>query len=122
MKKILLFSFIIAGGFAAKAQELAPDQNPNYKLSETKYAAQRETLQSTMNTTVQDTYKAYDWRTAKTERRAERREYNRQYNGFNNYNNGYYNPYYYNNGNSYYYSPYSSPYQYRYNYGPRRHW
>lgn len=120
MKKLLLTLFIAAGAFTvANAQELAPDQNPNYMASLEKYKGLHDNLQLTMNTTVQDTYKAYDWRAARDERRAENREYNRlnyRYNGYNDY--GYYNrnsyrPYYYHN-------TYRN--NYRHNYYHRRHW
>ncbi len=112
MKKILLSFIIIAAGFAAAAQDLAPDQNPNYKVSMDKYTASQVSLQTTMNTTVQDTYKAYDWSTAKAERKAENRRYRREY-----YNNGYYNNGYYNGGynNSYYNNGYYNPYGSGYN-------
>ncbi len=90
MKKALLSLIIIAAGFVANAQELAPDQNPNYKVSMEKYTAMQTTL-TTMNTTVQDTYKAYDWSTAKAERKAERRNFRRERALFNNYNNGWNN-------------------------------
>ncbi|MEJ7609881.1 MAG: hypothetical protein WKF88_01740 [Ferruginibacter sp.] len=120
MKKILLSLFIISAGFTATAQELAPDQNPNYKQSLEKYLAAKDNLQATMNTTVQSTYKAYDWSTAKSERKAERRNdrrENRRYNGVNNYNQYGYNQPYYGPGNGYYYYP--SP---NYNYYNGRRW
>ena len=90
MKKLLLSLIIIAVGFVANAQDLSPDQNPNYKVSMEKYTAM-QTFQTTMNTTVQDTYKAYDWSTAKAERKAERRNFRRERVLFNNYNNGWNN-------------------------------
>jgi hypothetical protein len=109
MKQIFFTLIILATGFATQAQELAPDQNPNYKVSMDKYAAAQVNLQLTNNTTVQNTYKAYDWSTVKAERKAERRNFRRErilfnnynnnwnnngwnnwnYNGWNNYNNGY---------------------------------
>lgn len=91
MKKVLLSLIIIAAGFAAIAQELAPDQNPNYKVSLEKYTANMVALQTTNNTTVQETYKAYDWSTAKAERKAERRNFRRERALFNTYNNGWNN-------------------------------
>ena len=91
MKKLLLSIIVIAGGFAANAQELAPDQNPNYTVSLAKYTADMVTLQTTNNTTVQDTYEAYDWSIAKAERKAERRNFRRERILFNNYNNGWNN-------------------------------
>ena len=95
MKKLLLSLFIITTGAfsAANAQELAPDQNPNYSTSLEKYKGLHDNLQTTMNTTVQDTYKAYDWRVARNERRAENRGYSRQNYRYNDY--GYYDHNYY---------------------------
>ena len=110
MKKLLLSLFIIATGAfgAASAQELAPIRNPNYNTSLENYKGLHDNLQATMNTTVQDTYKAYDWRVARNERRAESREYNRQSYLYNDYNNsGYYNR------NSY--RPYYEHHNYRHN-------
>ena len=91
MKKLLLALFIFTGGYAASAQELAPDQNPNYKMSLEKYQGLQTNLQTTMNTTVQETYKAYDWSIAKEERKAERRNFRRERALFNSYNNGWNN-------------------------------
>jgi hypothetical protein len=78
MKKIIFTLSIMVAGFAAMAQDLAPDQNPNYKISMDKYATGQLALQTTNNTTIQDTYKAYDWSTAKAERKAERRSFRRE--------------------------------------------
>ena len=86
MKKLLLALFIFAGGYAASAQELTPDQNPNYKVSLEKYQALNTNLQTTMNTTVQQTYKAFDWYTAKQDRKVERRADRRENRRFNNFN------------------------------------
>ncbi len=107
MKKLLLSLFIIVAGFAASAQEIAPDQNPNYKVSMEKYKA-IQTLPSTMNSTLQETYKAYDWRTSKLEKKAARKAERKEYRLFNNYNQQYYDPYNYNGRNNY-----GRPYQYR---------
>lgn len=54
------------------------DQNPNYLISQNKYMAIKDSLISTENTTIQQTYKAYDWYEAKLENRAARRETRRQ--------------------------------------------
>ena len=107
MKKLLLVLFIFADAYAASAQELVLDQNPNYKVSMEKYQASQINLQTTMNTTVQETYKAYDFRNAKLERKAERKADRRENRLFNNYNQQYYDPYNYNGRNSY-----GRPYQY----------
>ena len=78
MKKFLLSFIIIAAGFSLQAQDLAQDQNPNYKTSMEKYMTMQPDLQSTMNTTVHNTYKAYDWTTAKAERKTARRNERRE--------------------------------------------
>ncbi|MBX2930758.1 MAG: hypothetical protein KF781_02285 [Chitinophagaceae bacterium] len=74
MKKFILI--LTAGLFlSANAQEkeqIASDQNPNYMVSQTKYVKQAEELQKTMNTTQQQTYKAYDWYEAKLEKKENR--------------------------------------------------
>jgi hypothetical protein len=91
MKRIIFTFIILTAGFATQAQELATDQNPNYKVSMDKYAATQISLQSTNNTTIQSTYKAYDWSTAKAERQAERRNFRRERRLFNNFNNNWNN-------------------------------
>lgn len=45
---------------SVQAQDNA-DQNPNFVVSRTKYMAQRDSLVSNQGTTLQQTYKAYDW-------------------------------------------------------------
>ncbi|NCI48316.1 hypothetical protein GWC95_00180 [Sediminibacterium roseum] len=96
--------------FAQNTNTLAPDQNPNYMVSQLKYTNTKDSLLSYSNTTAQETYKAYDWLEAREERRSERRAYRREaallngyYSptvnygwsnyGYRSYNN-YYNPYY----------------------------
>jgi hypothetical protein len=125
MKKLLLSILLAAATAFCFAQDLVPDQNPNYKQSMDKYAASQQTLQATMNTTVQSTYKAYDWSTARADRKKENRDFRRQrqlYGIYNNndyydddygyrYNNGY-NNYRYNNG-------YNNGYNNNYNYNRR---
>lgn len=109
MKKILLSYFLVLITIAGNAQDNsnAADQNPNYKTSLEKYKGQQDKLLATMNSTVQDTYKAYDWYEAKQERRqqriADRRE--RRLYEAQNFGN-YYNPY--NN----FYDPFAVPYRY----------
>ncbi len=111
MKTILLFAFGISFSAIAFAQEnLAPDQNPKYAISMVKYTGDVAALQNTNNTTVQKTYKAFDWYENKQEKKQERKEFNRQlrllqaehpwyYRQYGNrYNNGSYNNGYYNNG------------------------
>ena len=102
MKKVIFSLLLLSSFFVSKAQEkmLAADQNPNYKISQDKYLAAQEKLSTNMNTTVQETYKAYDWTEAKQEKKQQRiarrqerrlaRINNPSYNGYNGYNfNGY---------------------------------
>lgn len=62
----------------AQLASLAPDQNPRYESSRAKYMNAADSLTSTQGTTVQNTYKAYDWYEAREERRKLRREQNYQ--------------------------------------------
>jgi hypothetical protein len=88
MRTILLLFFIGFISSLQAQQQLAPDQNPNYLISQQKYTGIKDSLQSTMNTTVQQTYKAYDWYQAKLERkqnRIENRNVRRLYRSYNDY-------------------------------------
>lgn len=71
MKKILHLQLMVFWSIISFAQEVKPvaDQNPNYKTSADKYQKAQDQLLVTMNTTVQDTYKAYDWYEAKQARK-----------------------------------------------------
>ena len=104
MKKILLSGLGFIFWVMAFAQEnLAPDQNPNYTVAVAKYAGNAAQLQTTNNTTVQNTYKAFDWYENKQEKKQERLQFRRElrlmqaqntfYNRpwYNDYNNNYYN-------------------------------
>jgi hypothetical protein len=79
MKKILTLFWIAFGVLMAyqeaNAQTQAENQNPNFRVSMNKYLAAADSLSVTMNTTVQNTYKAYDWYEAREERRALRKQY-----------------------------------------------
>jgi hypothetical protein len=119
MKKLFFTFSIFTAGFATQAQELATDQNPNYKVSMDKYASTQVGLQATNNTTIQDTYKAYDFSEAKAARQAERRNFRRERRLFNSYNNSWNNGWdnnWNNNGwnnsngrfNNNYYSPFGN--------------
>jgi len=79
-------------GYAQK-NDLLTDQNPRYQESRAKYIEQADSLNRNQGTTVQNTYKAYDWYEAREERRKLRRERNFQLN----LNSGYYygSPYFY---------------------------
>lgn len=67
--KQLITLFVLSLGLSVQAQELLPDQNPNYLISKNKYMQHKDSLGMYMNTTVQNTYKAYDWYEARQERR-----------------------------------------------------
>ena len=105
MKRIFLSSVgcVFSLLLFAQQENLTADQNPNFKLSQVKYTGNADVLQQTNNTTVQNTYKAFDWYANKQTRRQERISFNRQlrllraqqfwfnqqgFNGFNNCNNG----------------------------------
>lgn len=72
--KLLFTLLVCCVVYQAQAQqtELASDQNPNYRISQQRYMAQKDSLSQNMNTTPQQTYKAYDWLEAKQERRQNR--------------------------------------------------
>jgi hypothetical protein len=70
--KALFTTFCLVAFLNSYAQEPIADQNPNYQNSLRKYSAVEDSLQITMNTTVQQTYKAFDWYEAKQERRQTR--------------------------------------------------
>lgn len=97
----LLLGITYANGSYAQQTDLAADQNPRYAESVNKYSRVADSLTRAQGTTVQETYKAYDWYTAREERRALRRERNYQLSLYGGYNNGY--DYY---DNSWYYPNY----------------
>ncbi len=49
-----------------------PNQNPNYAISRQKYMSEKDKLLASMNTTEQNTYKAFDWSTFKEEKKQNR--------------------------------------------------
>jgi len=115
---ILLAGFLLSLSYSsavyAQNTSLVPDQNPNHEISRSKYLQLADSLTRTQGTTVQNTYKAYDWYTAREERRALRRERNHL--------ERLYSPSYY--PNSYFsfgYSNYYSPWGFNYNWNWNRH-
>lgn len=83
MKKLVLVISCIAGltcftTAQAQTSALLPDQNPRYLEAQQKYGIAADSLSRDQGTTVQDTYKAYDWYEAREERRQLRRERNYQ--------------------------------------------
>lgn len=125
MKK-LFFCLLCLTVTASVFAQTVPDQNPNFEASRTKYMAAKDSLLSTQSTTVQNTYKAYDWMQLRQERRDTRfqnrqqRRLNRSmYDGFYGYDNPYpYGTYNFNYNRNYRntYNPYRSYYN---NYRPR---
>lgn len=113
---LLITANLLRGKTFAQQVGLAPDQNPRYKESQNKYIPMADSLNRQQGTTVQNTYKAYDWYTARQERRQQNREWRHQermYGGYYNYSPGWS-----------VYSGYSSPYyssygNYGYGYGNR---
>lgn len=100
MKNILTtFGIMTLSMFSFGAWAQIADQNPNYEESMRYYLQVSDSLTQTLNTTVQDTYKAYDWYEAREERKALRSAYRhdeRMNRG------GYYSDYYYGSNYSYY--------------------
>jgi hypothetical protein len=91
----------------SQSSAFVSDQNPRYQESQDHYMKLKDSLVTLHGTTVQNTYKAYDWREDRAARRQQRREWRHQerlyeimYGGYDYY--GYY-PY----SSGYYYRPYS---------------
>jgi hypothetical protein len=106
------------------SQDLAPDQNPNYLISQDKYTVMADSLNALHGTTPQETYKAIDWMAQRQEARDARRAFRRElrltrarygyyYGGYNYYYPSSYYPAYSGNYYNYYY-PYHSYYRPRY--------
>lgn len=113
---ILLAGFLLSLSYSsavhAQNTSLVPDQNPNYQISRSKYLQLADSLTRTQGITVQNTYKAYDWYTAREERRALRRERNHLERL---YSPSYYPSSYFNFGYSNYYSPWGFNYNWNWN-------
>jgi len=88
-----LLGLIINLDSRAQQANLEKDQNPRYEQSRAKYMNMSDSLTRNQGTTLQQTYKAYDWYEAREEKRKLRRETN--------YNNSLYNNSYY--GGAYFY-------------------
>lgn len=80
MKKFFtLLVLFFTGTIFLRAQAITePDQNPNYAQSMHKYMGSKDSLLAYANTTIDQTYKAYDFYQARLERRQQRRD--RRYN------------------------------------------
>jgi hypothetical protein len=101
--------FILMMLFSLGAQsQTTPDQNPDYAVSRKKYMAIADSVNQFHSTTIQQTYKAYDWYEAKMERRQSRQDFRRElrlerarYSNYYHRNFGYQQPYYYPYNNGY---------------------
>jgi hypothetical protein len=124
LRTVLLLPFTMLIATAGRSQTV-PDQNPNYLISEAKYANMADSLNSLHGTTPQETYKAIDWMADRQEAREQRRAFRRQlrmerarYGWYYNDYSSYSYPGYYGGNYNYYYQPYHnyrSGYRYRYN-------
>lgn len=76
MKKILIFSFTMMVFLTAMAQEETP--NANAQMAADKYEKRLSEHESTMGTTVHNTYEARDPRQEKIDERKDRREDKRE--------------------------------------------
>jgi len=74
---VIGFFAFIANGYSQQTS-LVQDQNPAYETSRAKYMNVADSLTTTQGTTVQNTYKVYDWYEAREERRKLRSERNDQ--------------------------------------------
>lgn len=94
MKRNLIITTLLAAGTLfgnkATAQQaaLAPDQNPRYHESANRYMLVADSINRLQGTTVQNTYKAYDWYTAREERRQQNRQWRNTYGGYYDYSPG----------------------------------
>lgn len=108
MNKTILFGILLMNGLGIFAQDI-PDQNPNYEKMIVKYSAIADSFTNLESSTIQRTYKAYDWYEAKMQAKAERKAFRRElrlieakntqyyynYDGYGYGYNGYYNyPFY----------------------------
>ena len=108
LKKLFICLILIMISNRAISQEVNPDQNPNYEKSMRKYMLKKDSLTMAQGTTVQETYKAFDWvewKRSQKELRRERRHELRMARA---------------SAPRYYSNPYSYPYS-NYPYYPRRH-
>jgi hypothetical protein len=108
---MLLLPLVMLIATWSMSQTLVEDQNPNYMISQAKYAQMADSLNALHGTTPQETYKAIDWLADRREAREQRRAFRRELRMERAKNGWYYNDY------SYYYPRYSGNYYYS-NYHP----
>jgi hypothetical protein len=116
MTKPLLILLAASLSLTAGAQTV-PDQNPQFAVSREKYMKLADSITRWHATTLQNTYKAYDWYEAKMERRDARRNNRQAVRLARAQRSYYYDPYSYQN--PYYYDPY---YNNRSRGGRRNNW
>jgi len=92
------------------SQSLAPDQNPDYMISQAKYVPMADSINSLHGTTPQETYKAIDWMADRQQARDDRRAFRRQLRLARAQYGWYYNDYSYYNPTYSYYPGYSRRY------------
>ena len=110
MKHLFYIAVLCVLPFIAYSQEQTSEQNPRHKESLDRYIKLIDSLTMWQGVTIQNTYKAYDWREAREERRKQRREWRHQerltrirYNDYYRWDNDfYYWPNYYPYSNGYY--------------------
>lgn len=127
MNKNLLSFILLSGGLMlshnlSAQNSLAPDQNPQFETSKTKYMAMADSVNAWHSTTTQETYKAIDYLEDKKLARHERQEFRRELRleraRSNYYSNRYYMPYDNYNYNRFRNNNwYRSPRMYRSNFG-----
>ncbi|HUP13787.1 MAG TPA: hypothetical protein VM187_16310, partial [Niastella sp.] len=83
MKRIVLYNLLLLPlamliATWGMSQSLAPDQNPDYMVSQAQYMGMADSITSMHGETIQETYKAIDWMADRQQRRDDRRAFRRQ--------------------------------------------
>jgi len=77
-RTLLATMLVLVSAITMAQTALAPDQNPDFAVSRTKYMKMADSINSWHSTTEQDTYKAIDFLADRAEAKANRREFRRQ--------------------------------------------
>lgn len=82
MEKVIYMAILLVFPVMVYSQSssLVPDQNPRYQESQAYYTTLKDSLTAWHGTTLQNTYKAYDWREVREARRKQRREWRHEEN------------------------------------------
>lgn len=128
MKKITILLICIVIATCSFSQSHDSDQNPDYRITRTKYLGLRDSLIMYEGGTVQETYKAYDYMEDMQERKDAKTAFKRQLrlakvqsrgsNGHKTYPDGNYQPYTYPSSGTDYYNGQG---YYNYNYYPNNY-